>query len=131
MYKYHLEQRLKEGIILTEKKKKIIIAAAGTYQRDLPGDIEYIAVLPPTRAAADKGLHYQWYTTDDVILHEGNYHIHKDESIILYDSGRRIASITRQNGNYYLTDDSLSPSLRQPEKLLKLSSEAILCQKGE
>ena len=60
---------------MSEKKKKIIIDAAGTYQRELPGDIEYIAVLPPSRTGADRELHFQWYTTDDVILHEGNYRI--------------------------------------------------------
>ena len=68
---------------MSEKKKKIIIDAAGTYQRELPGDIEYIAVLPPSRTGADRELHFQWYTTDDVILHEGNYRIDKNESIIL------------------------------------------------
>lgn len=116
---------------MSEKKKKIIIDAAGTYQRELPGDIEYIAVLPPSRTAADRELHFQWYTTDDVILHEGNYRIDKNESIILFAGGRQIASITRQNGNYYLTDDSLTPSLRHPEKILKISPAAITCRKGE
>ena len=116
---------------MSEKKKKIIIDAAGTYQRELPSDIEYIAILPPSRTATDRELHFQWYTTDDVILHEGNYRIDKNESIILFAGGRQIASITRQNGNYYLTDNSLTPSLRHPEKILKISPAAITCRKEE